>query len=239
MWGGSESAAPPSPTSIQKCEGARAVTGTTDARTRILDAAERLFAARGFDATATSLIAKTAAVPKGLLFYYFPAKLDILSTLLGERLEAAIDAGPLAVPGNPVRALLNISETLFRAQSESEVLRVIVWREERTHPEVRKALAAHRRALHDSIEQVLAASLRVPVAARRLRAAALAWGAIVTARPLASEMYGETDASNGASGDTRDEAAGFGDGDQHSSEDLIPLAELVCSGLQQPLAAIG
>jgi len=209
----------------------------TDARTRILDAAEGLFAARGFDATATSLIAKTAAVPKGLLFYYFPAKLDILSTLLGERLgAAAIDAAPLAVPGNPVRALLNISEMLFRAQSESDVLRVIVWREERTHPEVREALAAHRRALHDSIEQVLAASLRVPVAARRLRAAALAWGAIVTARPLASEAYDETDASPGDDG-----AAAllddFGDGAQHPPEDLIPLAELVCTGLQQPLAA--
>lgn len=205
---------------------------TTDARTRILDAAERLFAARGFDATATSLIAKTAAVPKGLLFYYFPAKLDILCTLLGERLGLAIDAAPLAVPGNPVRALLNISETLYRAQSESDVLRVIVWREERTHPEVREALATHRRALHDAIEQVLSASLRVPVAARRLRAAALAWGAIVTARPLASESYGETDAAG-------DGGADFGDGEQHTSADLIPLAELVCSGLQQPLAAIG
>lgn len=206
---------------------------TTDARTRILDAAERLFAAHGFDATATSLIAKTAAVPKGLLFYYFPAKLDILCALLGERLgAAAIDGGPLAVPGDPVRALLNVSDTLFRAQSESDVLRVIVWREERTHPEVRAALASHRRALHDAIEQVLAASLRVPVAARRLRAAALAWGAIVTARPLVSESYREADAAGGAAPDDSGHAP-------HLSDDLIPLAELVCSGLQQPLAVAG
>lgn len=73
-----------------------------NARTRILDAAEHLFALRGFDATATSLIAKTASVPKGLLFYYFPAKLDILSTLLGERLGlVGIDPDPLVVPGTP------------------------------------------------------------------------------------------------------------------------------------------
>lgn len=39
-----------------------------DARERILDAAEDLFAVDGFDATPTSRIAHRAAVAKGLLF---------------------------------------------------------------------------------------------------------------------------------------------------------------------------
>ncbi|SEB94156.1 DNA-binding transcriptional regulator, AcrR family [Paramicrobacterium humi] len=186
-----------------------------DARTRILDAAERLFALRGFDATATSLIAKTAAVPKGLLFYYFPAKVDILSTLLGERLGGGgIEPGPLVVPGNPVLALLNVSDTLFKAQAESDVLRVIVWREEQTHPEVRSALSRYRHALHDTIEQVLAGSLASPVASRALRAAATAWGAIVTARPLEGEPSGAL----------------------HAAENLRSVAELICSGLREAAA---
>ncbi|WP_434318164.1 TetR/AcrR family transcriptional regulator [Leifsonia sp. P73] len=135
-----------------------------DARTRILDAAETLFAERGFDATATSAIAHAAAVPKGLLFYYFPSKKDILASLVGERLgPGRIDPDPLIEPGNPVRSLLNLSQKLFRVQADSDVLRVIVWREQHSHPEVKAKLAAHRRALHSTIEKVLAGSLRIPV----------------------------------------------------------------------------
>ena len=57
-----------------------------DRRTRILDAAEELFAVDGFDATPTARVAEAAKVPKGLVFYYFPRKIDLLLTLLQERL---------------------------------------------------------------------------------------------------------------------------------------------------------
>lgn len=190
------------------------VKAAAPARTRILDAAEQLFAERGFDGAATSLIATTAGVPKGLVFYYFPTKKDLLSALVGERLSSgAIDAGPLIQPGNPVRSLLNLSEKLFQVQAASDVLRVILWREEHTHPVVKANLAVHRRGLQATIEQVLTGSLRVPVAAERVRAAALAWAAILTARPL-------TDA-----------AAEFERQARPSHADLRLLAEMLCAGL--------
>jgi AcrR family transcriptional regulator len=190
------------------------VTAAVEARTRILDAAEHVFAERGFDGAATSLIATTAGVPKGLLFYYFPTKKDLLSCLVGERLGiGAIDAGPLIQPGNPVRSLLNLSEKLFQVLAASGVLRVILWREEHTHPVVKANLAAHRRGLQASIEQVLNGSLRVPVAAERVRAAALAWAAILTTHPL----------TNAPAGPERQ---------THSSHaDLGLLAEMLCAGL--------
>jgi len=193
------------------------VNETVEARTRILDAAERLFAERGFDATATSVIAKLAAVPKGLLFYYFPSKKDILASLVGERLgPGSIEADPLIEPGNPVRSLLNLSQKLFQVQADSDVIRVIVWREQHTHPEVKANLAEHRRALYATIEKVLAGSLRGPVGAKRLRAAALAWGAIVTTPPLADEPLQRE--SEQPADDPR--------------EELASLAELLCAGLQ-------
>lgn len=213
------------------------MTKPAEARTRILDAAEQLFARHGFDATATSLIAKTAAVPKGLLFYYFPAKRDILCSLVGERLgTAAIDAGPLIAPGNPVRSLLNVGEKLFQMQAASEVVRIIVWREEHTHPDVKAMLAAHRRALHSVIEQVLTASVRFPVTAQRLSAAAAAWAAVVTTRPLADRSAGQVQDAAQVQDAEQLQAAEQGQAVSLTArrDELATLAELICSGLQHP-----
>jgi AcrR family transcriptional regulator len=187
------------------------VTETSGARARILDAAEQLFAERGFDATPTSSIAKSAAVPKGLLFYYFPTKSDLLRALVTERLDLGpIDANALIEPGDPVRALLNLARTLSELEADSAVLGVIIWREQRTHPEVRAKLHEHRGQVQAIVERVLRGSVLRPIAARALHAAAVAWVAILTIRPLA---------------DHRDDAA------DDAASDLPALAELICSGL--------
>jgi AcrR family transcriptional regulator len=193
----------------------RGATSTTDARARILDAAARLFAERGFDATPTSAIATEAETPKGLLFYYFPTKKSLLAALMNERMDdGIIDAAPLIEPGDPVASLLNVGERFLQVQAVSDVLRVILWREGHTHAEVRASLEAHRRALHATIEQVLRGSLPASVNPARLRAAVLAWGAIVTGRPLRDR-----------SGSSSDEASA------HTIRDLAPVAELLCAGL--------
>ena len=51
--------------------------GDRTARGRILAAAERLFAERGFDHTSTALIAAEARVPQGLIFYHFKTKMEL------------------------------------------------------------------------------------------------------------------------------------------------------------------
>jgi AcrR family transcriptional regulator len=82
------------------------------ARGRILDAAERLFAERGFDHTSTALIAAEARVPQGLIFYHFKTKMELLlaviredqATLLDGLLPALVpEAGPPLQPGPGVR----------------------------------------------------------------------------------------------------------------------------------------
>ena len=186
------------------------MTETPDSRVRILDAAEQLFAERGFDATPTSSIAKLAAVPKGLLFYYFSTKADLLSALVAERLDLGpIDPTLLIAPGDPVRALLNLERRLSEIQADSTVLRVIVWREQRTHPDVRARLREHRRQLQTVVERVLRGSLLRPIAARTLHAAAAAWVAILTHRPPTDHR----------------------DADDDAAPDLPALAELICAGL--------
>jgi AcrR family transcriptional regulator len=67
------------------------VTAATKAvtRQRIIDAARRLFAANGFDATTTRDIAIAAGIASGTLFNYFPTKEAILACLAADAAAAA------------------------------------------------------------------------------------------------------------------------------------------------------
>ncbi len=59
--------------------------GPEEARKRILDAAQYLFASHGFSSTTTKAIAQHARVPSGLIFYYFPTKQSLLESIIRER----------------------------------------------------------------------------------------------------------------------------------------------------------
>lgn len=51
---------------------------------RILQAAERLFAENGFDATSVSSVAQAAEVNKALVYYYFKSKDELLASLFAK-----------------------------------------------------------------------------------------------------------------------------------------------------------
>ncbi len=148
-----------------------------DARALILDAAESLFATHGFDATATAAIAAVAGVPKGLVFYYFPTKDSILSALMSERIPAnpLDDINSVVSPGDPAASLVALDAALNLRDHHSSVLRVIMWREADTHPDVRKQLRRMRDQLLDITARVLAASAPGPVRPGTLSACAGAW----------------------------------------------------------------
>ncbi|MGW0042811.1 TetR/AcrR family transcriptional regulator [Rhodococcus sp. NPDC003348] len=146
-----------------------------DTRKRILDAAEELIAARGFDATPTAAIAVRAGVPKGLIFYYFPTKESILTTLISERLptDPIDDVTGLAVTGEPAAALVNLDTALNLR--DRRTIREIVWREAGTHPAVRDHLRALRAYLQDITVEVLRLSAPLTAPARVLDSCATAW----------------------------------------------------------------
>ena len=56
-------------------------------RTLILEAAERLFAAKGFEGATTQAIADLAGLPKANLHYYFPTKERLYRTILADILH--------------------------------------------------------------------------------------------------------------------------------------------------------
>lgn len=177
-----------------------------ETRAGILDGAERLFAQNGFDATPTSAIAEAAGVPKGLLFYYFPTKAELLRALVAERMSLGpLDVDAIAQPGDPARSLLNLTAKIRELEDASRVIGVIVSREQHTHPEVLTALRDHRERLQSLIERVLSASAPVRPTASRLRSAARTWLGILS---LGSDRATET-----------------------ARAELAALAEFVCDGL--------
>ena len=135
--------------------------GSDDRRTRLLDAAEELFAESGFDGTPTARIAAAARVPKGLVFYYFPRKIDLLLSLLEERLPTPPEqpAADVVRAGDPARSLVRLHHALGLDSHESLVLRSIVFRESGTHAEVRSYLRRLRAALVRATEATLDAAL--------------------------------------------------------------------------------
>ncbi|GAA3655482.1 hypothetical protein GCM10022224_018240 [Nonomuraea antimicrobica] len=109
-----------------------------DARTRILDAAERLFAGGGYEATPTAVIAKRAKVPNGLISDYFPRKIDVLVALVDERTLVEEGHEVDAVPGDLVGTLSRLARGLpLRA---SPAMRRILFSEADTHTSVRERL---------------------------------------------------------------------------------------------------
>lgn len=148
--------------------------GSGEARERILDAAENLFAADGFDATPTARIAGRAAVAKGLLFYYFPRKIDLLRTLFAERLPThpLSSVSGIAVQGDMAGSLVRLADRIGLTGHHSQVLSAILFREASTHPDVRDHLHALHGALMELTEAVLdAASPRKLDHGRRTAAA--------------------------------------------------------------------
>lgn len=109
-----------------------------ESRRCILDAAEELFAEHGFDATPTARIAKLAGVPKGLIFHYFPNKIDLLVALVAERTDVeALGEEPDAVEGDVAATLIRLADRVRSGTHASERMRRIVFREAETHEEVR------------------------------------------------------------------------------------------------------
>ena len=69
----------------------RVVKEAAERRKEILDAAEQLFAAKGYDKTSTNDILEKVGIARGTLYYHFKSKEDILDAMI-ERVNASLIA---------------------------------------------------------------------------------------------------------------------------------------------------
>jgi AcrR family transcriptional regulator len=132
-----------------------------ESRSRILDAAERLIAENGFDATPTARVAEAASVPNGLVFHYFPTKTELLTALISERTnaDALRDVELEIVPGDVAGTLTRLAERFRKSGHSSERMRRIIFRETETHPEVRDCVSALYREAVKHVREAVDAAL--------------------------------------------------------------------------------
>jgi len=100
---------------------------TPDATSRILDAAESVFAARGYHGASTREIAEAAGIGKRMLFYYFASKDDLYRAVL-DRIVGAMTNIHGRFSGQPAEQGLAAGvEAITRfAAAHGDAVRVLV-----------------------------------------------------------------------------------------------------------------
>jgi TetR/AcrR family transcriptional regulator, fatty acid metabolism regulator protein len=130
----------------------------TDKRTRILDAAIRVFAEHGYHRARVGDIAEDAGVAHGLLYHYFASKDDVLRTIFVENWGAliarfrAVEAFAEPAPAK----LEGIAKILLRTWRNDPALVTVMVREVARGPqlqdrvdEVREAFAIVQRVIEE------------------------------------------------------------------------------------------
>ena len=152
-------------------------------RDQILDAALRLFAARGYDGASMKEIAAEAGIAPALIYHYFASKEDLLHEAVNTRSMVPHLREILTVSGDESAAtvLLAIARRFAQFLAEREDLFRLVMHESRRHPAVE---AAHRRAMGAGID-LISTYLRSRVAAGELREHAVQVTAMMLMAPVA------------------------------------------------------
>jgi AcrR family transcriptional regulator len=129
-----------------------------DKRRRIIDAAVRVFAEKGFHTSRVSEVSAEAGVAHGLLYHYFASKEELLETIFRETWRALLDAlREVEESSDPAREQLRkIAAIVLRTWTrEPDLVRVLV-REVTRSPQVQREVAEIAQAFA-AIERIVAA----------------------------------------------------------------------------------
>ena len=127
-----------------------------------------LFARQGFAGTSTRQIANEAGIAEGLIFHYFPTKVDLLKAIATQRhtLSGELNAILEEAAGTTVRELvLRIAEGWLRLMRQEAQLVSMLLSESQTNPELQRAFS---QIVEGQIEK-LSAFLQSRVEAGELR----------------------------------------------------------------------
>jgi TetR/AcrR family transcriptional regulator, fatty acid metabolism regulator protein len=100
-----------------------------DRRAELLDAAVRVFAAKGFHASRVGDIATEAGVAHGLLYHYFRSKEEVLETVFRDTWSALVDeTRRIEASDQPLREQLRLFARIYLGSwlSTPDLVRVLV-----------------------------------------------------------------------------------------------------------------
>ncbi|MDS1030851.1 helix-turn-helix domain-containing protein [Bacillota bacterium LX-D] len=123
----------------------------TPSQKKIAQAALKLFAEKGYEASSTSAIAKEAGVAEGTIYKYYKSKKDLMLSLIAPMVIRL--AGPVilrdvvSITQNKERSSVELLEELFLnrlklIENNTEVFKIIL-QQVMFHPELKTALVSH------------------------------------------------------------------------------------------------
>ena len=89
-----------------------------ESKHRIMEAAFKLIANKGYESTSIALIAKTAGVSKGLLYNYFESKEALVKAIVLGAMQEGDELMTEVMDSNPKITLKNIFEWFFKEMRE-------------------------------------------------------------------------------------------------------------------------
>lgn len=130
-----------------------------DTRTRLLDAAAKVFAEKGFAASSVDDVAAAAGMSKGAVYWNFDSKNDLIESLLDERviapLRAMIEFTRSAPAEQPTATAAGDAIAALAEQRELLQLYNEHWLEAARDPELRKRHVELLRELRDALGTAL------------------------------------------------------------------------------------
>ena len=97
-------------------------------RARVLDAAEALFAARGYEATSTDAILEASAISRGALYHHFATKQAVFEAVFQRVSDAAIERAMRGAPqsDSPLETLVQVCLRWLREVRKPAVAAIVI-----------------------------------------------------------------------------------------------------------------
>lgn len=99
----------------------RVVKEAEERRNEILDVAERLFTAKGFDNTSTNEILEEVRIARGTLYYHFKSKEDIMDGIIDRMTNTMMEKASQIAGNKEIPALQRVTMTIMALNVENDL----------------------------------------------------------------------------------------------------------------------
>ncbi|MGN0346428.1 MAG: TetR/AcrR family transcriptional regulator [Lachnospiraceae bacterium] len=99
----------------------RIVKDAEERKNEILDVAERLFCAKGFDCTSTNDILNEIGIARGTLYYHFKSKEDILDAMIERLTNQMVAKAAIIALDDSIPVLERLTRTMLSLNVEGEL----------------------------------------------------------------------------------------------------------------------